>query len=123
MPEIIPPIVRDIYEIAVESIESKKKHFYWFFSSRYPSSILHTSVEMMQILMGFLKKLKNIAEEHADKFESAGFTRFFAMLNKELDDEYLASVQDHLRELKFRNGVLISAELGRGNRRRQLRAS
>ena len=37
------------------------------------------------------------------------------MLNKELDDEYFASVQDHLRELKFRNGVLISAELGRGN--------
>ena len=68
------------------------------------------------MLMGFLKKLKNIAAEHADKFESAGFTRFFAMLNKELDDEYLASVQDHLRELKFRNGVLISAELGSGNK-------
>ena len=24
-------IVRDIYDIAVESIESKKKHYYWFF--------------------------------------------------------------------------------------------
>ena len=108
-------IVKSIYDIAVESIESKKKHYYWFFGSKYPSSILHTSVGMMQILMGFLKKLKNIAEEHADKFESAGFTRFFAMLNKELDDEYLTSVQDHLRELRFRNGVLISAELGRGN--------
>ena len=108
-------IVRNIYEIAVESIESKKKHYYWFFGSKYPSSILHTAVGMMQILVGFLKKLKNIAETQADKFESAGFTRFFAMLNKELDDEYLASVHDHLRELKFRNGVLISAELGRGN--------
>ena len=108
-------IVKNIYDIAVESIESKKKHYYWFFGSKYPSSILHTSVRMMQILMGFLKKLKNIAEEHADKFESAGFTRFFAMLNQELDDEYLASIQDHLRELRFRNGVLISAELGRGN--------
>jgi DNA mismatch repair ATPase MutS len=109
-------IVRDIYDIAVESIDSKKKHSYWFFGSRYPNTILHTSVGMMQMLAGFLKKLKNIAAEHADKFESAGFTRFFAMLNQELDDEYLASVQDHLRELKFRNGVLMSAELGRGNK-------
>lgn len=109
-------IVRDIYDIAVESIDSKKNYSYWFFGSRYPSTILHTSVGMMQMLAGFLKKLKNIAEEHADKFESAGFTRFFAMLNQELDDQYLASVQDHLRELKFRNGVLMSAELGRGNK-------
>ena len=109
-------IVKNIYDIAVESIESKKKHFYWFFGSRYPSSILSTSVGMMQLLVGFLKKLKNIAAEQADKFESAGFTRFFAMLNKELSDEYLAGVQDHLRELKFRNGVLMSAELGRGNK-------
>ena len=109
-------IVKDIYDIAVESIESKKKHYYWFFGSRYPSTILHTSVGMMQMLVGYLKKLKNIAEEHADKFASAGFTRFFAMLNQELDDEYFASVQDHLRELRFRNGVLISAELGRGNK-------
>ncbi len=50
-------IVKNIYDIAVESIESKKKHYYWFFGSKYPSSILHSSVGMMQILMGFLKKL------------------------------------------------------------------
>ena len=69
----------------------------------------------MQMFVGLLKKLKKIAEEHADKFESEGFTAFFAMIKKEFDDEYFASVQDHLRELKFRDGVLISAELGKGN--------
>ena len=42
------------------------------------------------------------------------------MLKKELSDEYFASVQDHLRELKFREGVLISAELGEGNKGCQL---
>ena len=67
------------------------------------------------MFVGLLKKLKKIAEEHADKFESEGFTAFFAMIKKEFDDEYFASVQDHLRELKFRDGVLISAELGKGN--------
>ena len=108
-------IVRDIYDIAVESIESEKKH-YWGIFSRYPSSILHSSIEVLQMFVGMLKKLKNIADEHADKFESEGFTAFFAMLKKELGDEYFASVQNHLRELKFRDGVLISAELGKGNK-------
>jgi DNA mismatch repair ATPase MutS len=38
------------------------------------------------------------------------------MVKKELGEEYFDSVQNHLNELKFRNGVLISAELGKGNK-------
>lgn len=109
------PIVRDIYDIAVESIESEKKAFFGFFS-KYPGAILHRSIEVLQIFLGTLKKLRNIADEHAGKFESEGFTAFFATLKKELDDEYFTRVQNHLRELKFRDGVLISAELGKGNK-------
>jgi len=71
--------------------------------------ILHEFIVM-------LKKLKNIADENSDKFTSEGFTAFFAMLKKELDEEYFAKVQNHLSELKFRGGVLISAELGKGNK-------
>jgi DNA mismatch repair ATPase MutS len=107
-------VVREIYNIPIESIENKKKHWMGFFR-KLPSSVLHGSVEMLQMFVSLLKKLKNIADEHADKFESEGFTAFFTMIKKELDDEYFASVQNHLRELKFRGGVLISAELGNGN--------
>jgi DNA mismatch repair ATPase MutS len=107
-------IVTDIYNIAVESMENKKGHYYSFFS-RYPSSILSGSIEMMQMFVELFKKLKKIAEDHLDKFDSDGFTAFFAMINKELDYAYLNRVQDHLKELKFRDGVLISAELGKGN--------
>ncbi len=110
-----PSIVRDSYDIAVESIERKKK-LDWGLSSRYPSSVLHSSIAVLQMFVGLLKKLKTIADRHADKFESEGFTRFFAMLDKELGDEYFAGVQNHLKELKFRDGVLISAELGTGNK-------
>src|SRR5919109_2444606 len=38
------------------------------------------------------------------------------MLRRALDDDYLATVNYHLRELSFRRGALISARLGRGNR-------
>jgi DNA mismatch repair ATPase MutS len=108
-------IVRDIYDIAVEAIESKRKSWYGFLSE-YPHSILYNARSALQLFVGFLKKLKNVADEHADKFESEGFTAFFETLNKELNDEFFVNVQNHLRELKFRNGVLISAELGAGNK-------
>jgi DNA mismatch repair ATPase MutS len=107
-------IVRDIYNIAVESIENKKSRYIGIFG-RWPSSILHGAIEMMQMLVGLLKKLKNISDKNAAKFGSEGFKRFFAMIHKELEEEYLASIQNHLRELKFRDGVLLSAELGKGN--------
>ena len=50
------------------------------------------------------------------RFESEGFRALFDMIRKELGDDYFASVQNHLRKLKFRGGVLLSAELGRGNK-------
>jgi DNA mismatch repair ATPase MutS len=107
-------IVRDIYQIPIESTKNKRKHWYSIFST-YPGAVLSNATEMMQMFVGLLLKLKNIADENANKFESEGFARFFAMIHKELGDEYLAEIQDHLRELKFRDGVLISAELGEGN--------
>jgi len=65
--------------------------------------------------MDVLGKLKLTADEHADQFESEGFTFFFAMLKAELTDEYFVSVKNHLKELKLRGGVLVSAGLGNGN--------
>jgi DNA mismatch repair ATPase MutS len=109
-----PSIVRDIYDLAIEAIETAKKVYFGFF--RYPESILRSSIEVLQIFVDRLKKLRNIATEHADEFESEGFTTLFAMLERELSDEYFASIQNHLRQLQFRRGVLISAELGTGNK-------
>jgi DNA mismatch repair ATPase MutS len=38
------------------------------------------------------------------------------MLSDELSDDYFDTIQNHLKELKFRGGVLVSAELGKGNK-------
>jgi len=108
-------IVREIYTIAVDAIEGEKKNYLGMLS-RYPSWVLSRSIEVLQMFVGLLKKLKQLAEDHADAFESEGFTAFFAMLNRELDEDYFARVQQHLRALKFPHGVLISAELGQGNK-------
>jgi len=40
----------------------------------------------------------------------------FATLPPNSDDEYFQTIDDHLKRLKFRDGTLISAALGKGNK-------
>lgn len=111
-----PAIVRQMYGIAVEAIEREKKAYFGLFMRKSPNSIVQRSREVLQSFVMLLKKLRGIADEYAGGFESEGFTRFFVMLGRELDDEYLAKVQAHLNDLEFRGGVLVSARLGPGNK-------
>lgn len=110
-----PDIVVSIYNLAVETMESERKN-YWGILRDYPDAILNRSVDVLQMFVVMLKKLRNIGDVHAGKFESEGFRRFFSMLSMELDEGYFLSVQNHLKQLKFRNGVLVSAQLGEGNK-------
>lgn len=109
-----PSAVRELYALAVEAIEKRKK-IYFGFLSHYPSSILHGSLDALQMFMSLLGKVMRLADAHAGRFGSKGFTTLFAMLQTEFRDEYFARVQDHVTQLKFRKGVLLSAELGAGN--------
>lgn len=111
-----PDIVRQIYRIPIELMERKRK-FWWSTWGRHssPGAILSGGRGLLELSVDLLRTLKQIADEHAGKFESQGFGRFFAMIQQELDANYLAVVEDHLKALKFRGGVLLSAELGKGN--------
>jgi hypothetical protein len=108
-----PAIVREMYDIAVEAIEREKKVWGW---GQSPEGMLHRSVEVVKLFMDLLKRLRRIADQHGGEFRSEGITTLFRMLARELDDEYLSSVEDHLRRLEFRDGVLMSAELDDGNK-------
>jgi len=109
-----PAAVRSLYSLAVEVIEKKRAKWFGVFG-RYPGGILYEAIQLMQLFVEMLRKLRRLAEEHAEHFSSEGFTSLFAMIRRELSDAYLERVQQHLRELKFRRGVLLSAELGEGN--------
>jgi hypothetical protein len=112
-----PDVVRELYAIAVAAIQGERKAS-WMGLTRWssPDTILSRSVQILGFFVGVLKRLRRVADEHADGFGSEGFRRFFAMLADELDDAYFQTVQDHLRILKFGGGVLVSAELGNGNK-------
>ncbi len=109
-----PDLVRELYQIPVQALINKQKQWLGIFSL-YPSSILSSAVELLEMFVGLLRKMRRIADESTGQFESAGFQRFFDMIKQELDEAYFLEVENHLKELHFREGVLISAELGMGN--------
>lgn len=108
-------IVREIYQLAIEAIEEARKG-YWISFGNYPAGTLHSAVEVLQMFVGKLRHLRSIADRHAAKFNSEGFSRLFAMVRDELGDAYFARIEAHLVNLKFRSGVLISARLRKDNK-------
>jgi DNA mismatch repair ATPase MutS len=108
-------IIRDMYQIAIDAIEGERKN-YWSFAVRYPTGILHRAVEVLQMFVVMLRRLRKIADQHVDKFKSEAFSILLSMLRSELSNDYFDEIQSHLNRLKFRSGVLISARLGRGNK-------
>ncbi len=109
-----PGVVRDLYDVAVAAITGEKKILGWVLFRNSPQTILHRSRQLLQIYVDMFRQLRSIADAHAASFRSEGFTRFFAMLATELNDEYLAEIEAQIGELAFRRGTLISARLGPG---------
>lgn len=107
-------VVRSIYQIPIEAIKNKRRGWMGIYTS-FPSGILSSAVEMIEMFVTLLEKLKQLADKHAAQFKSEGFARFFAMIQTELDDAYFDTVKRHLQALKFGDGALLSAALGKGN--------
>jgi hypothetical protein len=108
-----PRVVAEMYQIAVAAIAAERRIYRSIFSS--PGYVLYRSVEVLQTFVGSLRSVRRIADDHAAEFSSPGFGRLFAMLCTELSDEYFEEIGDHLKRLRFRDGVLVSARLSTGN--------
>ena len=111
-----PWVVRRLYDLAVEALRSLKKVWVSPLFRDSPDIILRRSVQILELLVDSLHQLRALADEHRAQFHSEGFTRFFAMVGEELDDEYLASIEAHLADLRLPEGMLMSAELGQGSK-------
>jgi DNA mismatch repair ATPase MutS len=109
-----PEAALAFYNLTVEAIEISRKHS-WGMSTHYPGSLLYNALDLLESLSVMLRKLRDLAAAQAGRFVSEAFTKLFATLAKELDDDYLLTIQRYLVDLKFRRGVLLSAELGDWN--------
>ncbi len=109
-----PQAMRELYAIAVAAVEGEKQ--IWGFYSRHPSGILRRSRDALEHFVYLLKKLRQITGEQAGQFRSKGLQRLCRTLETELNDQYFQRLDQHLKQLKFDGGLLMSAELGRGNK-------
>jgi DNA mismatch repair ATPase MutS len=109
-----PAAVTGLYNLMAAVMEETRRQW-WGLSSDHAGSMLYGSVDLMETFLDVLRKIRSVAEESVESFESEGFTSLFAMLRKELHEDYLATIKNHLKELKFRKGALLSAELGDNN--------
>jgi len=110
-------VIREMYAVAVGALEDKRHRWLGGYGGSYqnPSSNLSGAVSHLEAYVARLRQLRKIADDHAGKFRSDGMRTLFATLHRELDDGYFEEISDHLRQLRFRAGVLISAELDRDN--------
>ena len=113
-----PDVVRQIYALATEALAAERQAGMSWTGAR-PDLILHRSVRVLKLHVDVLRRLRQLADEQAERFESEGFRRLFAKLREELADDYLATVEHHLSELEFRQGVLETAAFGKGLKGRQ----
>ena len=107
-------VVRQIYALVVKAVADVRRHF-WFASNNSPSHLMYQSPQIIEMFLGFLKQLYTIVDEHSGNFTSPGWVTLFSILQSELDAEYFAVVEEQLQQLRFKDGTLISAQLGPAN--------
>ncbi len=109
-----PELIREIYQLGLDALEGERRHWRW--GVEYPESILSRAVGVVEFFAGKLRELRALADAHRSELASEGFDRFFAMLQEELSDEYFELVETQLQRMAFKEGTLISARLGPGNK-------
>ena len=107
-----PEVIREIYEITVAAVEDERKRYFGLFRDN-PDSTLSGGIRLLGLLVPMLRRVRAVADRHQADFDSAAFTEFFSMLQRELSDAYLGEVETHVRNLQPRRGVELAAGVGR----------
>ncbi|HEY4826624.1 MAG TPA: hypothetical protein VIH85_07640, partial [Solirubrobacteraceae bacterium] len=73
-----PAVVRELYGLAGEALRAERS--IWGSLRHSPRTSLSSSVQKLELFVGFLRRLRELTDAHSADFASPGFTRFFAML-------------------------------------------
>ena len=110
------PEVRELYRRVIEAIESRKQHIVSLdLLAQHPGWTLHSAIDMLQVLLAHLQRLREFAKPLEAAFASVAFRDLFAQLRTEIDEAWMAEARTELTALGFRDGMLFGASLGAGN--------
>ena len=110
-----PGYAQELYSLATDALEAHQKVTFWSLNIT-SESLRYYSVQSLELFLGFLVRLRRLAEIHGPEMASPAFARLCSMLQSELGDEYVKGLNSHLSELKLAAGVVMSAQLGLANR-------
>ena len=103
-----PEFVKQLYSLATEAVESHKKVMSWGITPS-PESLHYISQQALELLLGYLVRLRRLIAEQGAAMSSPAFGRFRSLVLSELDDGYLKLLEKHLDELRLRPGLWMSA--------------
>ncbi|HET6533859.1 MAG TPA: hypothetical protein VFH03_25010 [Actinoplanes sp.] len=105
-----PDVIRDLYALAAAAVRQESGSVLGAMAHS-PSLKLQRSIDVLGMFAETLAAVRRLGANEGAPFRSAGLTRFFTTVTTRFGDGYLGSLREHLRALRFRNGVLISAGL------------
>lgn len=108
-----PEAIAELYGIAVDALGLERGIYYMPAKGR-PESVLFRAVRVLAGLADQLDKLRSRSATAAPAFTSPAFRELFAMIARELDDDYMRGLRRRLRELNFTDGLMMSAHVGAG---------
>lgn len=104
--------VREIYDLAGQALAEKRQIMVGF-SRNNPNAILRFGVAILNALLPYLRRLRQIADQLGG-LAGGGLGRFFDAVVEELDGPYFDAVTEELHRLEFPGGMIIGKRLGTG---------
>ena len=108
-----PGLAQALYNVASAAIEDERRA--WGGGHRDTELVLRRSLTVLTAFLGHLRALRGLADQHAAQVRSAGVRGLFERIASDLDDSYLAVVEEHVKRLGDRR-LVVTASLGNGNR-------
>lgn len=109
-----PDVFRTLYAVAAESPKVERGILLGWGTTR-PMARLSRSRHVMLGHLALLRRVREVADQHAADMRSPGMRALFASVHSELSDDYLAEVERYLDLVDFRGGLFETARLGLAN--------
>ncbi|MDX5933693.1 MutS-related protein [Acidithiobacillus thiooxidans] len=110
-----PLLVSEIYQHSLDTLEAYRDSLRFWLSTKSASRRLRTNVELMDMLLAQLVKIRNLGTQYSN-VESTGLKAFFTFLETDFSDEVLDKLRAQNSVLRFNHGFSVNAKLDHNNR-------
>jgi len=105
-----PEVVRTGYQVLTETVNKARER--WILGlNRTPTETVYESVELLEIYLEGIDRVREVFTSRKEKFESRAFRSLIAAFEQYFDEEYTATVREALGQLNIYRGLTIQVSL------------